>query len=622
MCGIFGIIGSDTPELQLRHDLEGMASLIRYRGPDHQGFHVENGAGLGMVRLAILDLTSGDQPLYSPDKRYMIVFNGEIYNHLDLRQDPALADYPFATRSDTETLLAAFMRFGPDILHRLNGMFAFAVWDSLERRLFVARDRYGVKPLYLRLRRRELAFASEAKALLSGGRGMPNLDAVTQYLQLGYVPSPLCAFEGLEKLPAGHWAVFDGNGLRISQWFRPQYGEGRVYAPRQALSKLDTLMDIAVRRELLSDVPVGLFLSGGLDSSLVAVYAARHCPGIRSFALSFEENTHDESADAQAVADHLGLRHETLRMSVDDLKNAFVDVTRSLDEPFADSTLLPLLVISRFAREQVKVVLTGWGGDEVFMGYPTLKAHRIAQWYRLLPAGIGQGLIPGVVRHLPVSDRYMSFEFKAKRFLSGMNLPPEMQHLTWMGYFSLDELTHLYRPEIRERLLTPEGFLAQVVSGLKSRNLLDRIQELDTRLFLEGNGLFQADRISMMASLEARVPLLNPELSDWASALPWNLKMPRLRLKHLLKELATSCLPRRVVTKPKKGFGPPTSQWVRGPLAAEVRETLAPERLRSGGLLDPAAVARLLTEHQMRKADHGRKIWALVSLQQWLDHYT
>jgi asparagine synthase (glutamine-hydrolysing) len=619
MCGIFGQVGCKAGE---REPLEAMARKLAHRGPDSKGFFTAPGVGMGMVRLAIVDLESGDQPMISHDRRHIIVFNGEIYNHLDLRRDRALADYPFATRSDTETLLAAFLRYGPAILGRLNGMFAFAVWDSLEQSLFLARDRYGVKPLYLRLRPGELTFASEAKALLQGGRGVPDMDALAQYLQLGYVPSPLCAFEGLEKLGAGHYAVYDGAGLRLTRWFRPEYGNLVGFPGQDVFGELDRRMDEAVRRELLSDVPVGLFLSGGLDSSLVAAYAARHCPEMRSFALGFEESTHDESADASAVAKHLGLRHDTVRLSPGDLRTAFADVAKGLDEPFADATVLPLLVISRFARDQVKAVLTGWGGDEVFMGYPTLKAHRLAHFYRRLPFWLGKGLIPWFIRRLPVSDAYMSLEFKAKRFLAGMESRPEMQHLAWMGYFNPEEVSGVFRPEFRDRLRQPEKFLRNIVAQLRAQETPDRILELDTRLFLEGNGLFQADRMSMLASLEARVPLLNPDLSDWVNGLSWRIKMPGLCLKRLLKGLAKPRLPAEIVDKPKKGFGPPTSRWVRGPLAAEVRQTLAPDRLKSTSLLDSAAVARLLEEHQSHKVDHGRKIWALLSLQLWLENYT
>lgn len=621
MCGIFGWIEEGLGADELRDGLESMARRLHHRGPDSHGFHVAPGVGLGMVRLAIIDLATGDQPLYSLDRRYAIVFNGEIYNHQELRRDPALAGYPFTTQSDTETLLAGFARLGPDILPRLNGMFAFAVWDTQEQRLFLARDRYGVKPLYLQRLGRGLRFASEVKALLGPAKPEPDMEVLAQYLQLGYVPSPLCAFGGVDKLPAGHFAWLQNGRLSVSRWFRPAYGNARPDSEAAVLAQLDRRLNDAVRRELLSDVPLGLFLSGGLDSSLVAAYAARHCPGIRSFALGFQEATHDEAADAETVARHLGLTHETLRLSQAELTTAFRDVAASLDEPFADSTVVPLLALSRFARRQVTVALTGWGGDEIFMGYPTLKAHRLARLYRLLPGWLGRDLVPALVRRLPVSDRYMSFEFRAKRFLAGMDQPSELQHLAWMGYFTSEELPALLQPAWRERLGAPRNFLADVVADLRAKEPLDRILELDSRLFLEGNGLFQADRMSMLASLEARVPLLNPELSDWANALPWTAKMPGLRLKHLLKQLAKRMLPSRIVSKPKKGFGPPTAQWVRGPLAVQVRDILSPERLHAAGMLNVREVSRLLAEHQTRTADHGRRIWALVSLQLWLERY-
>ena len=278
---------------------------------------------------------------------------------------------------------------------------------------------------------------------------------------------------------------------------------------------------------------------------------------------------------------------------------------------------MPLLAIARFAREKVKVVLTGWGGDEIFMGYPTFQAHCLASFYRLLPGLVSRKLIPEIVARLPVSDKYLSLEFKARRFLLGMDLSPEKQHLAWMGYFSQEEIAGLLRGSLPDH----DAFFRQVLDDLRAPDTLSRILELDARLFMEGNGLFQADRMSMLASLEARVPLLNPEVAHWGNQLAWQIKMPHGRLKSLLKDVGKKYLPAALLRKPKKGFGPPTSQWVRGPLKKSVEETLSPERLAGHGLLDPQTVRRLLADHQERRADNGRKIWSLVSLQLWLEKY-
>jgi asparagine synthase (glutamine-hydrolysing) len=613
MCGIFGCLNLGAAPLAL---LKRMAEAQRHRGPDHTGFHTEPETGLGTVRLSILDLSAGDQPIYSPDKRQAIVFNGQIYNHRELRRE--LPDYPFRTASDTETLLAAFLRWGPECLPRLNGMFAFAVWDSQEKTLFLARDRFGVKPLYFMRKGEAFCFSSEVKGLLPVmDAPRPDMSALGVYLQLGYVPSPLCAFEGVEKFPPGHFALWRDGEPRFTRWHQSAYGERRT-PRRQLLPELDFLLERAVHKEMLSDVPIGVLLSGGLDSSLVAAYAARRAPEMESFALGFTEATHDEARDAQLAASHIGLRrHQTLRLHEGDLRALFTEIADNIDEPFADPTVLPLLAIARFARRKVKVVLTGWGGDEMFMGYPTLQAHRLASFYRWLPGPLSRRLIPAIVAGLPVSDKYLSLEFKARRFLSGVWLPPERRHLAWMGYFDQAEAAALLSAPGPD----PDAFFRQILDELRAPDTLSRILELDARLFMEGNGLFQADRMSMLASLEARVPLLNPDVAEWANGLAWPRKMPHGRLKSLLKDLGKKYLPPRLLRKPKKGFGPPTSQWLRGPLKKAAEAVLAPERLEGHGLLRPGPVRALWAEHQERRADNGRKLWCLISLQLWRERY-
>ncbi len=337
--------------------------------------------------------------------------------------------------------------------------------------------------------------------------------------------------------------------------------------------------------------------------------------------MSFEEETHDESRDAEIVANHLRLAHRRLRLSRDELSQIFFDAGNTLDEPLADSTALPLLALSRFARKDVGVVLTGWGGDEVFMGYPTLKAHRIAQFYRMLPRTLGRKFIPKIVNLLPVSDKYLSFEFKARKFLSGMEFSPERQHLTWMGYFSERELAELLLPATGMIDGNCSGFSDRVIEHLEANTVMDRVMELDMRLFLEGNGLFQAHCMTTVASLEARVPLLNPELVDWVHGLDWRVRMPGLRLKPLLRDLAKRYLPEAIVRKPKKGFAPPTSRWIRDALRREVEAVLSPERVAARGFLAPQKVTALLGDHMERRVDNGRKLWALVSLQLWLERF-
>lgn len=624
MCGIYGIVQRGSGDIPCAL-AGGMRDSLRHRGPDHAGSYCQPGITMGVDRLAIVDLTAGNQPMFNHDRSLVIVYNGELYNHLDIRKELEGKGHVFTTRADTETVLHAFEEYGHECLQRFNGMFAFAVWNTRSRSLFLARDRLGIKPLYVAELDEGLAFASEAKALLPLLPGGPRCDwtAIYRYFSFGYVPAPQSPFVGVKKFPAGHYACVEAARVIAQRYWTPQYGMGADIPLDQASATLDKLLDRAVRMELMSDVPVGIFLSGGLDSSAVAVYARKNCATTpHSFALRFPESTHDESADARRVAKHLGLHHHEFTFSEDHLQRALARVAETLDEPFGDSTVLPLLTLSEQAREHVSVVLTGWGGDEIFVGYPTYKAHQLAQAYRKLPRVLIDHMIPAVVNRLPVSDKYMSLEFKAKRFIRGMNMPPEHQHFLWMGYFTDSDKARLLTPRILEEVegATLDG-VSNVVSDLTEDNLIDRIMHLDALYFLEGNGLFQADRIPMAVSLEARVPLLNHDVLTFVNALPVSVKAKGGRLKNLLRTTLSPYLPKDIVNKPKKGFGPPAAAWMRGPLAKTTEDLFARARVEDQGILNFTEIQRLISEHRERKADHGRALWALMSFQLWYDKW-
>ncbi len=624
MCGIYGIAGpraGDVPE-----DLaDSMRESLKHRGPDHAGSYRGPGVILGINRLAIVDLETGNQPIFNEDRTLVIVYNGELYNHLDLRRELETRGHRFRTQTDTETVLHAFEEYGEECLVRFNGMFALAIWNVRDKTLFLARDRLGIKPLYVARSGRRTAFASEPKALLPfmphGPR--PNWSAIYRFFSFGYIPSVESALAGIQKFPPGHFAWVEGSRFRIRRYWAPEYGQGNDIGFERASSALHEHLDRAVRSELMSDVPLGVFLSGGLDSSAVAVFAKKHATTpLHSFSLRFNETTHDESADARLVAEHLGLQHHELVLSEEHLHRALAKAAAILDEPFGDCTVLPLLALSEFAREHVRVVLTGWGGDEVFAGYPTYRAHRLARWYRHLPGLLGRRLIPAVVNRLPVSDKYMSFEFKARRFIKGMDLPPEHQHFTWMGYFDDAGKTRLFRSDILEQMDGDTlGPLRDVVETLPERDIVDRVMHLDALFFLEGNGLYQADRMTMAASLEARVPLLNHDLLAFVNALPIHVKAKGGRLKELLRRTMAPHLPDRILNKPKKGFGPPSSVWTRQVFSNVLDRQLSRERVEAQGVFNAHEVRRLMAEHRARKADHGRKLWALLSFQLWYDKW-
>lgn len=623
MCGIFGQVGSSFVSSSRASEL--MATALQKRGPDHTGVFSAPGVFLGNTRLAIVDLSMGNQPIFNEDRSLVIVFNGEIYNHAQIRQDLISRGHVFSTNSDTEAILHAFEEYGPSCVTRLNGMFTIAIWNIRESFLFLARDRFGIKPLYLWHSPQSLAFASEAKALLPLLPRTPEPDwtAVSRYFTFGYVPSPVSPFKGIKKLSPGHFAIFRQGKFEVTKFWAPEFGAGPSMDWRTAQREVSHHLEAAVRAELMSDVPVGVFLSGGLDSSAVAVIAKRFSEKItHSFSIGFEESTHDESRDAWLVARHLGLEHHECRLSEDLLWDGLRETIDYLDEPFGDSTVIPLLLLSKFARPFVKVVLTGWGGDEIFAGYPTLFAHLVARRFRSLPAILSQKLIPWLASQLPVQDTYMSLGFKARKFLQGMEDSPELQHFAWMGYFDEQETSRFFLPDIRREVTEPAlAPVHQALSEIDAPQLLDRIMNLDARFFLEGNGLFQADRMTMAASLEARVPLLNSHLVDFLAPLPTRIKMPWGKTKELFRRALTKHLPQTILQKPKKGFGPPSSAWIRGVFSPLVKTFLNQERLRAQGIFHPETMATYLEEHEQRVADHGRKIWALLSFQLWYEKW-
>lgn len=625
MCGIYGVITADSNPLPSSWR-DGLRNVLNHRGPDQNGCYDMPGVLLGANRLSILDLQGGAQPIFNEDNSLVIVYNGEIYNHLDLRRNLLAKGHHFRSHADTETVLHAFEEYGEECVRQLNGMFAFAIWNLRTRALFVARDRLGIKPLYVtETEERNWAFASEAKALLTLATRRPRVDwpTIFHYFSFGYCPSPLSPYEGIHKFPAGHFGWYRGNQLKTTRYWTPQYGTADAISAKEAQTEVLKLLEDVIQMELMSDVPVGVFLSGGLDSSAVALFAARHSKSrVSAFTLRFAESSHDESADARAVSEHLQLDHYEYFFDRHGLRQALQNVVDILDEPFADPTVLPLFSLAKFAGQKVKVVLTGWGGDELLAGYPTYTAHRWAATYRRLPQWLGRHFIPGIVNRLPISDRYMSLEFKARRFIQGMELPPEYQHFLWMGYFNDFEKRQLFQAPIRDQFpdssMTP---VQEVVDTLTERELVDRIMHLDMVFFLENNGLFQADRMTMAASLEARVPLLNNSLVDYVSALPATLKMQSGQLKGLLRSALQAHLPNRILKKPKKGFGPPISQWVRQAFKDVIPKMFDRKRIDDQGVFVYPEIKRLLSEHQSRRADHGRKIWALLGFQLWYEGF-
>ena len=609
-----------------------MCARLTHRGPDDQGTLVRDGMGLGIRRLSIIDLDGGHQPIHNEDETLWTVLNGEIYNFQELRDQLVAGGHRFYTRSDTEAIVHAYEQWGEDCVDHLNGMFAFALWDARRQALFLARDRMGIKPLYYTVAGGRLLFASELTALLEDPQVSREVDptALNEYLRLEYVPSPRSIITGVFKLPPGHTLTWltQRRDLRVRRYWDVDLERSEGAVARGSLdehaAELLTVLEESVRMELVSDVPLGLFLSGGIDSSAVAAMMAKLTPGhVNSFSIGFTDRSFDESRHARTVATHLGLNHRELILEPQMMSDLVPTVMGLLDEPLGDASVIPTYLLSRFARQHVKVALGGDGGDELFAGYPTLRAHRLAGFYEALPALLRDSVVPALVSRLPVSRDNISLDFKARRFVSGAGLPIGERHTRWLGSFSPQERAGLLTREIQDaiRKMAAPDPVAEHLAAHPLKDPINQVLYLDMKLYLENDILAKVDRASMMASLEARVPLLNVRLVEHVTALPVDLKLRGLRSKYLLRHALKGLLPKSILERPKKGFGIPVAHWVRGPLKEQVLTTFAPERIAREGFFEPPAIRSLLDDHLSGRADNRKPIWTLFAFEQWYEHH-
>jgi len=602
MCGIAGFLGTGD-----RGDLEAMTARLAHRGPDAAGFFVEGGLHLGHRRLSIVDLGGGAQPMPSADGRLVVVFNGEIYNHRELRAELAAKGHVFLTdHSDTEVLLHGWREWGEALVGRLNGMWAFAIWDRDQRRLFLSRDRFGKKPLYYFHRNGTFAFASELTALTRhplAPHGESEAARV-KFLALGMIPAPHSAIKGIWKLPAAHNLDVRPDGLRVSRYWR------YVLEPEEPAGTEDDLAEElrervgrATRRRLMADVPLGIFLSGGIDSSLVAALAARELggPALRTFTIGFSEPTFDESVPARRMAEFLGTDHRQETLSLDAAVDVLPEIFDLLDEPQGDSSLLPTWLLCRFARREVTVALGGDGGDELFAGYDPFRALRLAGIYsRLVPRPLHMA-IRLLAARLPVSHANISWDFKIKRTLRGLNYPPQLWNPVWMGALEPDELARVTDSHFPVEEIYSEAIRAwdECASG----SPLDRSLQFFTEIYLQDGILAKADRASMMNSLEVRSPFLDIGVADFARKLPGRFKLRGGTTKYLLKRAAAPFLPPDIIGRKKKGFGSPIGPWLRS-------GRIAPDP--SGGFLRGK-----LDAHVLGHSDERLYLWCEYVWQQW-----
>ncbi len=554
-----------------------------------------------------------------------IAFNGEAYDFAALREELRAKGHPFTSRSDTEVVLRAYLEWGEGFAEHVHGMFALALWDSRRRKLVLARDRLGKKPIYYFARGSRVVFASELKALLAHGGVPRELDpeALVQYLACEYVPAPATILRGVRKLPAAHLAVLDERGFRLRRyWEIPAPSHHRV-AAQDAAEELLRLLDGAVAKRLVADVPVGVFLSGGVDSTSIAALAVRHKKPLQTFSIGFVEESFDESPWAQLAAERLGTEHVSQKFSGQDCLDLIPAAAAQLDEPFADPSFLPTLLLSRFTRRHVKVALAGDGGDELFAGYDPFLAHRPAALFARVPRPL-RAALQGVVHRLPASSRNMSLDFRLKQFLRGVDAPPSLRHASWIASFLPEEIGGLLQPALRP-LASREIAFRQVLedatrSGARPGSVDEALRYYLTR-YLADDILVKADRASMAASLELRAPFLDTAVVEFAARLPWQLKMSLTRTKVLLRRALRGVVPDQILRRPKKGFGIPVAAWIRGPLRPLFEELLSERELREGGVFDPRAVRSLLQTHLEGRADLRKPLWTLLMFQLWRKHH-
>jgi asparagine synthase (glutamine-hydrolysing) len=580
--------------------LDRMNETLMHRGPDSGGVHVSPGAGLGARRLSIIDLAGGDQPIANEDETVWVVQNGEIYNFPELREEVEAAGHRLRTRCDTEIHLHLYELYGPGYVERLRGMFAVAIWDTRERLLVLARDRFGIKPLYYRVAGGTLAFGSELKALLV----LPDFsreldpDAVEAYFDGGYVPAPLTIFRGARKLPQGHLLTLRVGDAEpsVDRYARPSPTSGIAGSDDELAEELRVLLRDSVRAHLLSDVPVGVLLSGGVDSSaLTALAAEQTSEPLHTFSIGFAEESYDELAKARVVAERFGTEHHELRLSPN-IVELFPAVAESFDEPFADDAAIPTYLVSKLAAQTVKVSLAGEGGDELFGGYDVYAAHSVA--------GLARPFTQ-LLRRVPSP--------RVRRFAGAATLPAFERHLAWKRMFT---------PEVRHGLLRSHG--VDPTAHYRARwdetngaDSLARVLDLDVGTYLADELLVKADRASMAHSLEVRVPFLDTALSVFAFGLPSRLKVRGLAKKRLLRKALAPLVPAEILSAPKHGFTLPAAQWLRGPLEPYARELLANDR----GLFDDATLTQLLDDHVTGQSDNWKQLWTLLSFAAWYDRY-
>ena len=623
MCGIAGFISkTDGRSDERAATLDAMCRVITHRGPDEQGTAVVGRAALGMRRLSIIDLATGQQPIYNSDDTKLIVFNGEIYNYLELKKDLESRGHKFRTNSDTETIIHAYDEYGANCVKKLRGMFAFAIWDIREQSLFMARDRVGKKPLFYTLTADgEFVFGSELKVLLTHGGVTREIDhgALDAYMTFGYVPEELCIFKGVHKLEPGHFLIYKNGEIRTEKYWDFDYSLAKLEDTEDEIAgDLLTKLRDAVKVRLISEVPLGAFLSGGVDSSaIVGLMSQVMDTPVKTFSIGFNEDSFNELKYARVAAKHFETDHHEFIVTPD-LVNVVDDLVWHFDEPFADSSALPTYMVSKLAREHVTVILSGDGGDELFAGYTRYVTDRNRSGLEHLPRGIRKNLMRPLSAALPHNA-------PGKNYLFNISLDAAGRYIDSISHFNGPRKRKLYSEATQNKMngsfALGEKLYRQIAGSSGDGDQIDNLLYLDSKTYLPGDILTKVDRMSMASSLEARSPLLDHKLIEYVTRIPSHLKLKGNQTKYIFKKAVSGFVPPEILHREKQGFGVPINEWINLQLKDRIRETLADRRTLERGYFDAKYIRLLLDEHARGRRDHSYPLWTLWMLELWHRKY-
>ncbi len=624
MCGIAGFISKENSSQVAEREvlLDKMCQIITHRGPDEQGTIVKDRAALGMRRLSIIDLKSGQQPIFDCSGNLAIVFNGEIYNFLELKQELEAHGHKFKTNSDTETIVHAYEEFGADCVKKLRGMFAFAIYDFARETLFIARDRVGKKPLfYAKTANGDFVFGSELKVLIEHGEISKDIDyaALDAYLTFGYVPEEFCIFKSVEKLAPGHFLIYKNGEIKTQKYWDFDYAKPiETKSETEWIEALREKIREAVRIRLISEVPLGAFLSGGVDSSsIVGLMSQISDTPVKTFSIGFNEDSFNELKYARMAAKHFNTEHHEFVVTPD-LVEIVDDLVWHFDEPFADSSALPTFMVSKMARDFVTVVLSGDGGDELFAGYTRYVIDKKRGGFENLPKFVRKGVLQTVAEALPHGAR-------GKNFLYNASLDAVDRYIDSVSYFNDLRKKSLYSNSFQSKLNGNSGAATKLfqnfASDVSTGNPIDNLLYLDSKTYLPSDILTKVDRMTMATSLEARVPLLDQELIEFVQTIPSELKLKNLETKYIFKKAMEGIVPNDILYREKQGFGVPINEWINSQLKQRIRETLLEKRTIERGYFEKSYIQTLLDEHEKNRRDHSHFLWILLMLELWHRQY-